>query len=155
MRPLILPLLALLTAAVGPPDHDAAERERLMDEIERSVVLPKDARPLDAYGRNYQYSGSGTVIAIYLLPLPSADTAGSCHKITDALRARPCTEREVQDMRESQARQHAAQTPAGKRRWYDAGKPLPFIHDGRCMQVNIEYHIATRRMLRAACNGIA
>ncbi|MGF7150362.1 hypothetical protein FHS96_004020 [Sphingomonas zeicaulis] len=126
-----------------------------MDEIERSVVLPKDARPLEAYGRNYQYSGSGTVIAIYLLPFPSADMSGSCYKISEALRARPCIEQEVKDLRESQARQRAAQTPAGERRWYDTGKPLPFIHDGRCMQVNIEYHIATRKMLRVACNGAA
>jgi hypothetical protein len=115
MRLVMVPLLLITGAAAAPV---SGHQKALMDEIERSVVLPEGAGPLLAYVRNYAFSGPDEVVAIYLIPIPGV----------------------------------AAQT-AGKRRWFSDVRSLPFIFDGRCMQVRVDYQISTHRALRVACNG--
>jgi len=44
-----------------------------MDQIEHAVVLPKGAKPPNAYGRNYAFSVPAKVEATYLLPSPPVD----------------------------------------------------------------------------------
>ncbi|HEX6741320.1 MAG TPA: hypothetical protein VF079_05940, partial [Sphingomicrobium sp.] len=99
-----------------------SSEEALMDEIERAVVLPNGANPLDAYGRNYAFTGAGTVVAVYLLP--------------SGANRRPS----------------ATQMPAGERRWYRDASDLPGLSDRGCMQVTVDYDIATHRVLGVACN---
>jgi hypothetical protein len=47
------------------------------------------------------------------------------------------------------------QMRAGKRKWYGRIADLPFVFDGGCMQVRVEYQISTHRVLSASCNGYA
>ncbi|MEP7006194.1 MAG: hypothetical protein ABI810_09435 [Sphingomonas bacterium] len=126
-----------------------------MNEIERAVVLPKDAAPLDSYGRNYTFSGPEKVVATYLIPprLPELDEG--CEVMLENLDSRPCTKKEIDEASASEARNASAQTAAGKRRWYKGPDYLPSISDGGCEQVNVEYDIRTHRVLVVACNGVA
>ncbi len=150
--PKALPALLLIAAASpnGSRGHD-----RLMNEIERKVVLPKGARPLSAYGRNYAFSGRDKVVATYLTPSSPIGAGEGCDVALKDLKFRPCTKAEVREMKETNARGIAEETPAGKRRWYGDAMRLPFISDGGCAQINVGYSISRRRILFVTCNGIA
>jgi len=126
-----------------------------MDEIERSVVLPKSAKPLSAYGRNYAFLGQGIVVATYLIPSPPIPVDGGCEMMLENLSSRPCTKEEIAEQVASNARAAAAETPAGKRRWFRTPNDLPDISDGGCQQVNVQFDTASHRILVVACNGIA
>lgn len=149
-----LPMLALLatsTSAILP-----ASRERaVMDAIERSIALPRQARPLAAYGRNYAWADATHVIATYILPSPPSEPGEGCALMTDDFRTRPCTPEENADMARQEARLRAAETPAGQRRWFARPNDLPSMMDGGCMQISVEYDVASRRVTRAICNGYA
>ena len=117
MRRLPLMLLFPVTAAGcarAPSVHDA-----LMDEIERTVVLPQGARSLDAYGRNYAPSGRDKVTAVYLVPSPPLNVDQGCDVMLENFSSRPCTKQEVAQTAASAARASASETPAGKRRWFE------------------------------------
>jgi hypothetical protein len=109
-------LLASLHAATSP-----ARTETLMNEIERTVVLPNGADALRAYDRGYALANPDKVVGIYLM----------------------------------RARAGSGQTPSGKRKWYGTVADLPFVFDGGCMQVRLEYQISTHRFLSVSCNGYA
>lgn len=126
-----------------------------MDKIERTVTLPKGAKPLNAYGRNYAFSGRSKVVATYLVPsLPQVSSEG-CEVMLEDFNSRRCTKKEVEESAERDARYVASQTPAGKRRWYKSARSLPFISDGGCTQVNVEYDILSQRVIAVSCNGYA
>ncbi|MDB5707902.1 MAG: hypothetical protein JWN66_5018 [Sphingomonas bacterium] len=147
-----VPILLLLLAAAAPlPNrHDA-----LMDEIERTVRLPKSANPLSSYGKSYAFAKPGKVMAIYLIPEPLHDPSLGCAVITEDLGSRPCTSQEIKESRDRDARSVADQVGAGKRRWLDDPRDLPDISDGGCTQITIEYDVASKRFLHVACNGLA
>ena len=143
-------LLAFMSSGCS---RAGSRQDELMDEIERSVVLPKGAERLAAYGRYYAFSDRQTVVASYLLPLPVPSFDEGCEEMSEDLSSRPCTKQEVATMRASSARDAAARTPPGKRRWLSSTKHLPFIADGGCMQVRIEFDPSAHRVLSVACNG--
>lgn len=143
----------LLLLASAAPAATSRSHEALMDKIERAVVLPKGAKPLNAYGRNYAFSGRDKVVATYLLPSAPLDMSEGCDVMLEDGKSRPCTKKEIAKAAKSDASNVAAQTPAGKRRWYDSVRSLPEISDGGCMQVRVEYDIATRHVSTATCNG--
>jgi len=124
-----------------------------MDKIERTVTLPKGARPLSAYGRNYAFSGPGKVVATYLIPSLPVDLSEGCEVMLKDFNWRRCTEKEINESARTRARGVAAETPAGKRRWYKSARSLPSISDGACRQVSVEYDIPTQQVTAASCNG--
>jgi hypothetical protein len=124
-----------------------------MDEIERSVVLPKGANSLAAYGRNYAFADRGRVVASYLVPLPLPNFDDGCEEMLENFSSRPCTQEEVAEGAASNARAAAARTAAGKRRWLRKPMDLPHIGDGGCMEVRVEFDTAAHRVLSVACNG--
>lgn len=149
--------LVLLVLTASGPASISPNQSALMDEIERTIVLPKGANPLNAYGRNYAFSGPNNVVGIYLLPTPRTDLSkpGSCEKLMlPNFTPRPCTKQEIEEEVRRGARAFAAQTPAGKRRWYSDVSGLPGISDGGCMQINVAYEISTHRFLGVVCNGL-
>lgn len=99
-------------------DLPTVDRSALAVEIERAVVMPERARPIDAYDRNYALTGVGTVVGRYQLA-------------------------------------SARRPPAGRRRWFDDPADIPMIFYGGCSQVNVEYNLATRRVVTVSCNGLA
>ena len=145
-------IFLLLTAAA--PAAPSRHQQALMDRIEQAVVLPKGAKPLSAYGRNYARSSVTKVVATYLIPFPPIDASEGCEVMLESLGSRPCTKKELEKSAKSDARNVAAQTPAGQRRWYKSTRELPFIADGGCTQVTVEYNITTHHVV-ASCNGYA
>ena len=145
-------LLALLLLAAPAPGAGRGH-EPLMDEIEQALVLPQGAASLAEYGRNYAFKGAGTVVATYLRPLAGPDAKSGCSEVLQDFSLRPCTQKEVEQSVRSEARRVASETPAGRRRWFNDYRRLPFIYDGGCLQVNIEYDVAAHRVVRASCNG--
>lgn len=117
--------------------------------------MPKGAKPLTAYGRNYALSGSNKVVATYLIPSLPLDFSVGCEVVLVNLNSRPCTTKEVKKSATSDARYVAGQTPAGKRRWYKSTRSLPFISDGGCTQVTVEYDVPTHTVTAVYCNGYA
>jgi major membrane immunogen (membrane-anchored lipoprotein) len=124
-------------------------QEHLMEEIERAVSLPPGASPLSAYGRNYAYFGRDFVRGEYLIPDPPMTESTSCSHWGGV----PCTKEEVQEMIKSDKAFRATMASAGERRWFKSVDDLPGVNDGGCIQITVEYHIPTRSVLFAACNG--
>ena len=155
MRLLFLPLAL---AACAPTDARAPlqdAQEALMDAIEASVQLPKEAYPLGEYRRHYAYGDNGQVFAIYLIPMPPPKVDDGCEVMTADFGTRPCTKAEIEEARATNAKMAADRAPAGQRRWMKDTGSLPTIFDGGCAQVTIEYDIASARVLSARCNGHA
>jgi hypothetical protein len=131
--------MALLTACATQDTN--LRREALMDSIERSVVLPKGAQPLKAYGRSYAYAGRDRVVGSYSIPIELPKTP--CTVVMPGDRSRPCTPEE-DDL--------GKQVPAGTRRWYDKTDDLPRRLWAGCEQVNIVYEISSARITEALCD---
>jgi hypothetical protein len=145
--PLLSATLCVAACSQAPESRETA----IMNEIEQAVVLPRDAKPLEKYGRNYAPAGGGKVLATYLIPFPPLERSKGC-EVMENWASRPCTEKEIEA---SDARTVEAQTPAGKRRWFNDPRSLPFINDGGCTQVSVEYNVTTHRILTVGCNGEA
>ena len=150
---LLAKLMPLLLVAAAPASSSRYQQQ-LMDQIERAVVLPKSAKPLNAYGRNYAFSGPHRVIAIYLLPSKPLDSSYGCEVMLKDLSSRSCTRSERAELAASSARAIAAETPAGRRRWFKSVGSLPMIADGGCTQVTVWYDVPTHHVLAVACNGL-
>jgi hypothetical protein len=155
-----LSLLSLLPLVAEGPAAPARLQEALMDEIERAIVLPRGAQPMNRYGRNYASSGPDRVVATYLMPPPPLHLQGGCEVVLKDLTSRPCTKSEIvasakwnADAVKSNALRIAAQSPAGERRWYNNARSLPFINEGGCMQVWVEYDTKNHRVVALSCNG--
>ncbi|WP_370309632.1 hypothetical protein [Sphingobium abikonense] len=148
---LFIGLPMVLCAAADRP----SERQALTDEIERAITLPDGARPLMAYGRNYAFDGQGKVVATYLIPFSNPSLDEGCEVMLDNFESRPCTQSEIRELADTEASMVESQTPAGEVRWHDSPKGLPFINDGGCTQINVEYDIAAHRVLTVECNGEA
>lgn len=146
-------ILLLLTAAA--PASSSRSPQALMERIERAVVLPKEAKPLSEYGRNYAFSGPNKVIATYLIPSRPIGSSEGCEVVLEEFNTRPCTAKEIAKLARADASAVASQTPAGKRRWYDSSRSLPFISDGGCQQVTVQYDILTQHITAVSCNGHA
>ena len=139
----------MLLLAVAGCVRTPSREEVLMDEIERKVVLPTDAQPLESYGRNYTFSNNRNVVATYLIPLAPPLRGEGCEMMLENFSSRPCTKEEVSEG----ATAKDIETVAGKRRWFKSSNNLPFISDGGCAQINITYDTTAHRVLSVTCNG--
>ena len=146
--------LALWFLAAAALPGNARQQQRLEEEIERVVVLPRGASPLTAYGRNYARSGD-EVVAVYLIPWSPPAASEGCEVMKKESLSRPCTKQEIQEAAKADGLGLSASAPAGTTRWYRRIQELPGILDGGCMQVNVRYRISTHNILSIACNGLA
>jgi len=144
-------LVASSGVRVALPYRDLAA---LAAEIERAVVMPNGAQPIGAYGRNYALTGVGSVIGRYLLAIPRQQARG-CAWLSSSGHMRDCTEADVAELQKKYDASFARATPAGASRWFDDPADVPIMSDGHCMQVNVEYDLATRKVVAVSCNGSA
>lgn len=126
----------------------ASNADKLFDEIEGQVQMPKKARDLAEYARYYAPSRGGKVQGVYLLPFPEP-TVGldqGCAEITgnSALRDVPCPPAPAQ----------SEVLKAGQRRWVSNERNLPLINDGGCRVINVQFDLKTRKVEEVTCNGI-
>jgi len=133
-------------------DGPAAQRQLLMEEIERSVRLPREAYPLRDYARHYTLIGPTKVTAVYVTQHATVDPDRIAGMIVgDSWR--PLTPQEIVTMKAEKAAAEARWGTAGKRYWRDGTDDFPVMDDGGCEQVNILYDTAAKRFDYAMCNG--
>lgn len=138
-------LLLTIAGCVRTPSR----QDVLMDEIERKVVLPKNAQPLASYARYYAFSNKSNVIAAYLIPLAPPIPGEDCEEMLENFGSRPCTKEEVAEGTTSKDTENVA----GKRHWLGSNRNLPSMGDGGCAQVNVTYDTIAHRILSVVCNG--
>ena len=126
-----------------------------MDEIERQVRLPADARPLDEYGRYYAFAGKRRrVEAVYMLPpepaTPDPRPADwGCEEVV--LRKGELATREIPCPPDPDLSRYLR---AGQRRWFADRKAFPVVYDGGCIMVHLAFDLKTRKVEHAFCNGV-
>lgn len=153
MKPIIL--LAALVVLSSSSAPERSPHDALMDEIERKVRLPRNANPLNAYGRYYAFDGKGKVEARYLLP-PEPMTPDplpadwGCEE--SVILGNDLTWREVPCGPEPGTSHYLK---AGQRRWFADGEAIPMIFDGGCMVVHVTFNLKTRKVEYVFCNGYA
>ena len=124
-----------------------------MDEIERRIVLPPGAYPMESYIRKYRSSGPDEITAIYVLPDNPLPPGVSCTVSYDN-NVRECTPEEVERMYRDDARHMSLQPPAGTRLWLPTGDIMPMMIDGGCAMITVNYRISTKRVKSVECNSI-
>ena len=154
MRGLILSLNVLLVASCVAP---AKSREDLSKQIESQIVLPKGARPMNQYSRNYAFRPDGKVVAVYVHPylwdLPVA-IHNDCFVEAKNSNGQACTEHETMKTNHQLATATSWFGAAGQSRWFSDYRALPSISDGGCDQINIVYDPLTETFESANCNGL-
>ena len=151
MRPSAMILVLLLTASAAP--YPSRRQHELMNDIERAIRLPEGAKPLSKYDRNYAFAGPDKVVAKYLMLSEATRYNKECDAISKKSSSERCTTENANRFVKFDGSKVGSHTPAGKRRWFENAQSLPFIYDGGCMQVNVEYDIPTQRITEASCNG--
>lgn len=134
---------ALYATACSSPE--VRRHVQIMDDIERTMVLPPGAGNLGRFARAYKLQSSSEVIAFYFVP--EADNSQlSC---------------EVAKVGGPANGQLALLCPppvgmrAGERRWFSNDVHLPDVCDGGCNYIDVRYDIRTRKLLSAVCHGVA
>lgn len=128
-------------------------KEQISREIEHRVVLPNGAEPITEYGRNYAFVDDRRVQAVYLIPPKFRDYRAGCAIMTEEGPPRPCTELEILEMSKMDQDYLKSMAAADQSKWFGNIDELPFISDGGCEQITIEYDLLLRRFLLVACNG--
>lgn len=145
MNSLKIAAVVLLLGGCSSPQE--RERKTLMNEIEKQVQLPKGARPLSEYARYYANKDDGVVVAVFLIPIKDDIAPGeSCEELFENFTSgkMPC-----------EPMQFEWALPAGERRWFKDQRDLPWINDGGCAQVDVEFDIAKSTVKHVECNGEA
>jgi hypothetical protein len=140
-------LLLALTGETSP--ENVRQREELMDQIGRAVVLPKEAKPLSSYGQNYAFVGNNQVMVVYFIPeTPLMENSDCFHGDM-----KPCSKEEMRRSINENTIRRASYASAGKRRWFANERELPAINDGGCNQITIRYDLPTNQVFSINCNG--
>jgi hypothetical protein len=110
-------------------------RDRLMDEIESRVSLPKGAHALRDYARYYAFDDKSRVWVVYTLPGPPPTGHEVCKEMDGAVppekwRVVPCAKESPEE----------SYLPAGQRRWMSDYMMIPLTPDTRgCEQITLTY----------------
>ena len=145
MRAVSLVATTILLAGCSTPEE--RKHKALMDQIENQVQLPKGAHALGDYARYYTHDENGDVHGVYLIPFNDEPRPGEgCEELGSNLTGRnvSCPPGQSQDA-----------LAAGKRRWVDDRRNIPFIMDGGCMEVDVIFDASKGRIKSAYCNGVA
>ncbi|BBF68971.1 hypothetical protein [Sphingomonas bisphenolicum] len=96
-----------------------------MNNIERMLVMPAEARPWHEYARYYSAEPDGKIVGIFIIP----------------------------DERDRQNEFY--NLPAGQRRWVDDYRNLPSINDGGCGVLTVTLYPKSQKREGPFCNGEA
>lgn len=127
-----------------------------METIESTVQLPKGARSIDEYSRNYAFMPDGKVLAVFIIPMEPTgyDREGfGCEVMLEDFESRPCTDEEISDMKQQDRATTVSYGAANESRWFDDYLELPMILDGGCAQVTIVFEPRSETIETAECNG--
>ncbi|MFD1035031.1 hypothetical protein ACFQ15_10250 [Sphingomonas hankookensis] len=146
-RLFLVPFTILAASCAGPSNREQV----LMEEIERKVLLPREASPLNRYARHYAFTGKG-VEAVYVAIYPPSNQ-GEMGFVTEDWGWRPLTEAETREAEVSDAAWRLRLGEANSRRWHALDSEFPSADDGGCDYVNIGYDPVTKQFLYVECNG--
>lgn len=143
MRVPALSALFLVGSMLAGCSEVSSEREKLAGKIERSVVLPANARALEDYARYYAKNADGSVSAVYVVHGEGhrEAVARACRKIDDAPFPCPVAGGELRLVE------------AGESMWVDEAIDLPGMSGGGCSHVDISYQPREGAFARVECNG--
>ncbi|RSU54750.1 hypothetical protein [Sphingobium yanoikuyae] len=150
--------LLISTCLLGLASCDRAGLDRqamLAAQIEKQVKLPEGAAKLSDYGRNYAFKEAGIVTGIYLIPIGKEERNEGCEVMLANMASRPCSAQEMAGISDMQRAIDDGQAKAGESRWFASEKELPYINDGGCSQVSLEYDVQQKRVVTIGCNGEA
>ncbi|KQM57181.1 MULTISPECIES: hypothetical protein [unclassified Sphingomonas] len=123
-----------------------------MEEIERTIRLPRDADPLESYARHYAFRGLQTVEAVYVTSYAQPNLREGMEVMT-ANGSRPATPREIAETEALDALSREQWGEAGKRYWHSTPDAFPMLSDGGCDQISILYDVAAKRFRMNGCSG--
>ena len=142
-RLLAIAAVHLLAACTTPEQR---ERDRLTDQIEARVKLPKGAGRLADYARHYAIDEKGLIVGVYSRGFRWPDPDHACEELLEDFSTRmvPCPfDSDVDHLR------------AGQRGWVDHPDRLPSIMDGGCGVVTVVYDPKASKVRDTYCNGHA
>lgn len=143
MKAILALLLAFAPAASATPD--TAGQDRIMDEIERKLRLPRHSRPFDDYARYYALDETGAVIGRYIIPRKSTPEPGTaCEQLDEKGGWRKVECEPVRPWPEGGV--------AGRRYWVAGAGELPIVFDGGCNVLNVRLDRKSDAV-EAGCNG--
>jgi hypothetical protein len=141
MRTVCLSVLSLLASLSGCGSGRDSE-DGLAEKIEKFVILPRGAAPLDSYGRYYA-KRNGTILAVYTNHSDEYREFVKQDCRMNPERTFPCP---LDDGR-------LRLVNAGQRMWLDDWRTLPATSGGGCGHVTFEYEPASNRFFHVECNG--
>lgn len=118
-------------ALAGGSDSASNFKAGVMDTIESQIVLPVQAKPLNAYARYYARGIEGSVIATYVLPDVYRAELDACGATDDC--------------------QQAPVIGAGERLWLTNWSILPTVGARSCSLVVVVYDPAKRQIEELRC----
>lgn len=135
--------MALLSALMLGGCSDFDRERQIISEIEESIKLPKGAGPMSSYSRYYAQQSDGAIIAAYVIHGEGFkdDVLRACREVKGT--PFPCPTRGGQ----------VRLAEAGKSLWIGDPHDLPFILDGGCTDISVEYHPRTKRFAHVECAG--
>lgn len=152
-------LLGLLTPLQAELRHSA-----IIEEIEAGIELPLDAKLIQEYSRNYALDedgviseNKGMIVATYLATdqfLYGDRTRKRCEGSSKVSDPKYCSEEYLNSVDRSDARIVKRFGTTGQSRWINDVNHLPWISDGKCLQVTIIYDPAAKQFLSVRCNGM-
>ncbi|MBB5716438.1 hypothetical protein [Sphingomonas aerophila] len=131
----------LATTACDPPE--ARRQAELMNTIERKITLPPGAGAVERFARAYKFASPDRVEALYFIPEEEPDrmfcegTKRYGHKNGQIALACPPPDG----------------MKAGERRWFADDVILPFVSDGACAYIDVEYQVGSKTVPKASCHG--
>ena len=143
---LVLAALVVFTSDARRPPF-----EEIMTEMDATVVLPPGASPLSSYGRNYAWRTDGrdgviqgNYLLVNTLYPPNFPCSAGRDKDDSILGCTPEYRRHIVN----------GQAAAGRHMWFNEFARMPFIADGRCLQVNVLYSTIRHSVISVRCNGV-
>jgi hypothetical protein len=142
-RGLLLGTLLLVSACTSSDDR---RKQRLMDEIEQSIRLPRGAHPFAAYARYYAFGGADDVVGTYMLPGLDDRPGQECEQLNTKLTGQPvpC----------SLPSREGKEVGVGQRAWLQNYWDLPNAIDRSCGSISFDYQLRSHRFLDVRCLGV-
>ncbi len=157
----LLLIVSILGALTSCTSH-ISDQQQIMRTIESRIQLPEGARPIESYSRNYARLPDNKILAVYIEPLePSSidetedygcEVMGSIDE-NGEMESRPCTEDELEEMKEMENAISESHGNANGSRWFKNSHDLPFMDGGGCSQIEVIFDLRSDSFDRIRCNG--
>lgn len=127
-----------LVATAGCASSQVASQDALMDEIERSVILPAGALPLQSYARYYT-EDRDLILGAYTTQVEEPRPADY-----------GCEEAQIDGSSKPVECSAIADVPRGQRRWVKF-RDFPYVGVEDCGAIQLAFDPRTRKIIHLEC----